>query len=369
MAFVRTYRRQPAGWTATDGCTPEHWGNTAETDLPIASPFGPRPLASENDRYDFHRGIDIATDVGTPVFAIADGVIKIAGEHASYSDPLVQIRHYRPGYSSCQEVGCYHSNSMHLSSAVVNVDDVVNKGDLIGYTGTSASGFAHLHFEIRDAPAFDPFSRWQRDAIHPLEVLPYQSTEPLAITFDAVDIHTPNAPIVRVIVQTARVDVKRVELELYDSNQNLIPQPGNVPDANGYNEHPAWFDMNVWNFQYTHKNSTNFPWESFGLGGANECPYYAEHGASYDAHIHLDAQDPADFHMGRFNGVIIQPNKYVLGNYSLSLTFEQLQGPANCIVANVLLATGDVSTAQWGNCQGSFAPQADARRLLSMATH
>ena len=75
---------------------------------------------------------------------------------------------------------------MHLSSAVVNVDDVVNKGDLIGYTGTSASGFAHLHFEIRDAPAFDPFSRWQRDAIHPLEVLPYQSTEPLAITFDAV---------------------------------------------------------------------------------------------------------------------------------------------------------------------------------------
>ena len=158
------------------------------------------------------------------------------------------------------------------------------------------------------------------------------------------------------IVQTARVDVKRVELELYDSNQNLIPQPGNVPDANGYNEHPAWFDMNVWNFQYTHKNSTNFPWESFGWGGANECPYYAEHDASYDAHIHLDAQDPADFHMGRFNGVIIQPNKYVLGNYSLSLTFEQLQGPANCIVANVLLATGDVSTAQWGNCQGSFAP-------------
>ncbi len=36
------------------------------TGVSIASPFGPRPLASGNDRYDFHRGIDIATDVGTP---------------------------------------------------------------------------------------------------------------------------------------------------------------------------------------------------------------------------------------------------------------------------------------------------------------
>jgi hypothetical protein len=121
--------------------------------------------------------------------------------------------------------------------------------------------------------------------------------------------------------------------------------------------------MNAWNFQYTHKNSTNFPWESFGLGGANECPYYAEHGATYDAHLHLDAQDAADFHLGRFNGVIIQPDKYVAGNYSLSLTFEQLQGPADCMVANVLAATGDVATAQWGNCQGSLVPQADAQSV------
>ena len=100
----RISENSPAGWVASDGCPPVRWGNFDYTDLPLASPFGPRPLASENDRYDFHRGIDIATDEGTPVFAIADGVVKIAGDHSSYSDPLVQIRHYRPGYSACQDV-------------------------------------------------------------------------------------------------------------------------------------------------------------------------------------------------------------------------------------------------------------------------
>ncbi|HSF93735.1 MAG TPA: peptidoglycan DD-metalloendopeptidase family protein, partial [Thermohalobaculum sp.] len=87
----------------------------------------------------------------------------------------MQIRHYRPGHTSCSEVGCYHSNYMHLTSAVVNIDEAVSKGDLVGYTGESGSGFAHLHFEIRDAPPNDPTSSWQRDAITALGVLPYQS--------------------------------------------------------------------------------------------------------------------------------------------------------------------------------------------------
>ncbi len=156
----------PQNWIDSDGCPSERWGATAFADLPIASPFGPRPLASEDDRYDFHRGIDIATPEGTPVFAIADGVVRIAGSHPSYSDPLVQLRHFRPGQTSCDDVGCYHSNYMHLTQAVVVEDATVNKGDLIGYTGSSESGFAHLHFEIRNAPGFDKFSSWQRDCIH-----------------------------------------------------------------------------------------------------------------------------------------------------------------------------------------------------------
>ncbi len=342
----------PPGWIVSDGCPPDRWGSADHTDLTLNSVFGPRPLASENNRYDFHRGIDIATPEWTPVFAITDGIVKIAGDHPSYSDPLVQLRHYRPGYSSCEDVGCYHSNYMHLNDAAVNVDDVVGKGDLIGYTGKSASGFAHLHFEIRDAPPFDIFSRWQRDAISPLATLPYQSPGTAVITFDSVDTSDPSNPIVQVTVASSRVDVKRVELFIYDSAYELVAQPGNVPDAHGYNLYPPWFDVNEWNRQYTHKNSSNFPWESFDAGGENECPFYFEHGPSYDAHIHMDAQDPFDFHVGLFNGVRIQTQKYNPGDYYLNLTFNELQGPAHCVLGKVWLAAGGVAIEQWGDCSG-----------------
>ena len=122
----RITENPPAGWQDTDGCPSERFGNSDHTDLPLRSVFGPRPLVSENERYDFHRGLDIPTPIGTPVFAIADGVVRIAGDNPSYSDPLVQLRHFRSGETSCSSAGCYHSNYMHLSSVVVNIYDVVS---------------------------------------------------------------------------------------------------------------------------------------------------------------------------------------------------------------------------------------------------
>jgi murein DD-endopeptidase MepM/ murein hydrolase activator NlpD len=349
----------PQNWIDSDGCPAERWGNVNFTDWPIASPFGPRPLASENDRYDFHRGIDIAAAEGTPVFAIADGVVRIAGDHSSYSDPLVQLRHFRPGQTSCDNVGCYHSNYMHLTQAVVAVDAAVNKGDLIGYTGSSASGFAHLHFEIRDAPGFDKFSSWQRDCVHPLQVLPYQSAATPTVVFDSVNTGDPNSPVVELTVNTPRIDIERIELEVRDGSGNAIPQPGNTPDARSYNVNPSWFGMDDWNFQYTHKNSSAVPWASFAAGGENQCPYHLNHGTSYDPHIHMDRQLPSDPLVGEFNGVEIRPTKYVEGDYTLNLVFKALQGPAVCLVATVHQATGGTSSTEWGNCSGQPGSSTD----------
>ena len=42
-------------------------------------------------RYDFHRGVDIPTDDGTPLHAIDDGVVKLAGYHRDYSDGVIQV--------------------------------------------------------------------------------------------------------------------------------------------------------------------------------------------------------------------------------------------------------------------------------------
>ncbi|NKB49627.1 MAG: tandem-95 repeat protein [Alphaproteobacteria bacterium] len=358
----------PAGWdAASHGCPQERWGNADYTDLPLNWTYGPRPLTSQNDRYDFHRGLDIATPIGTPIFAIADGVVRLAGNHSSYSDPVVQIRHFRPGHASCDGVGCYHSNYMHLSGWAVSVGDTVSKGDLVAFSGESASGFDHLHFEIRDAPADDKFSSWQRDAIHPLIVLPYSDPTPPTVTFGAVDTSSPSNPVVEVKVDTPRVDVNRVELLLYDFAAQRLIQPGNTPDARGYNAYPSWFDMTEWNRQYTHKDSSSVPWESFGEGGVNEGPFWPDHGETYSAHVHMDQQHPDNFHDGQFNGVTIRTADLNPADYHLNLTFEALEGQTQCIVAQATTTTGDRGSQQWGDCSGLAAPVADDQQLVTPA--
>ena len=63
------------------------------TSLPStqSSPFGPRQLAAENLRYDFHRGIDTPTPIGTPMYAVDDGTVHRAGRYAGYADQIIQV--------------------------------------------------------------------------------------------------------------------------------------------------------------------------------------------------------------------------------------------------------------------------------------
>ncbi|MFQ5857194.1 MAG: M23 family metallopeptidase [Anaerolineae bacterium] len=360
----RIAENPPAGWDPADGCPSDRWGNPDYSDFPLSSTFGPRQLVSEDYRYDFHRGIDIETPVGTPVFAIADGVVRKAGHDSSYSDPLVQIRHYRPGYwGKCKSGGgCYHSNSMHLSDWVVSVGDTVSKGQLIGYTGESASGFDHLHFEIRNAVPGDEYSAWQRDAIHPLQVLPYDDVGSTGTTVSIDEVsHSTNPEFLQVQTTVTmgpdELDLQRVRVYVYeiqpDNSLVLIDQPGDTVDDKGYNVFPAWYDVNVWNRQYTHKDSSKYPWEDFGVGGPLECPYAFEHPSSYDPHIHMDRQDPADSHKGLFNGIQVAPDHFNASSstYSITLTFYELAGPSDpsrmCIVVEAADVLGSLATDQY----------------------
>ncbi len=340
----------PSTWQAGANCPSNRWGNSDHSDLPIRSTFGPRWLASDNNRYDFHRGIDIATAKGSPVFAIADGVVRKAGTDPAYSGPLVQIRHFRPEHNSCETVGCYHSNYLHLQKATVKKDETVIKGQLIGYSGASASGFEHLHFEIRDAPAADIYSNWSRDAIHPLKVLAMADDQPLLVKIGRVDGAGGETPEVEVTVTSKRPDINRVELTLYNEEGAVIAQSGNQVDEYGYNVNPSWFDMILWNRQYTHKDSNNVPWDSFDYGGEYQCPYALAHGADYNAHVHMDRAWLANYQVGFFNGLRIATKSYSSGDYYLKLIFEELRGSATCIVATATSLKGKSATTTWGEC-------------------
>jgi len=349
--------------------------------------FGPRQLASENNRYDFHRGIDMDTTVGTSVFAVADGTVistldgtvistldgtVISTIDGASADSFILIYHdqdVRSVVENClvspRYLGNhgYYSRYKHLNSIEVNRCDPVFKGNVIGSSGVGESGLPQLHFEIRYVPPDGSNGTWRRYAINPLGVLPYDSrgkTTTMTIDWDELSLN----PIVTVTVESYRADVNYVGLSIYDNNNDFVDQPAHALDDNKYDVNPPWFNMNELNFQYTHEDSTmTHPWDSFGeVGDPNECPYIPHHldengqRTEWDGrrspHVHLDRQDPSNSSFGLFNGVRIAPEAYSNGNYYLRLTFNELNGPAHCIIGSVEFAAGGRETTYHG--EGCF---------------
>lgn len=106
----------------------------------VSAGFGWRSHPILNKR-EFHPGIDLRADIGTPIYAPADGVIEFAGYNNSGFGYLVIIEH---------NFG-FKTRFAHMSRKdVVKEGDFVKKGDLIGYSGnTGLSTGPHLHYEIR----------------------------------------------------------------------------------------------------------------------------------------------------------------------------------------------------------------------------
>lgn len=88
-----------------------------------------------------HKGIDLAGPTGTPVYAPADGVVAKAEWFSSYG-LYIQVEHG----------GDLETRFAHLSRLNVAAGQFVNKGDLIGFIGsTGRSTGPHLHYEVRVA--------------------------------------------------------------------------------------------------------------------------------------------------------------------------------------------------------------------------
>ncbi len=102
----------------------------------LTSGFGPRSISISSS---FHKGIDIATDYGTPIVA-ADGGEVIFAEWMSSYGYLVQILHDNGDVT-------YYA---HCSSIAVSVGERVARGDVISYVGSTGNSTGnHCHFEIR----------------------------------------------------------------------------------------------------------------------------------------------------------------------------------------------------------------------------
>lgn len=104
----------------------------------IVSYFGWRKHPLWRGR-DFHRGVDIRANYGQAVEVTAEGQVSDVGYRGSLG--LTVTVYHRDGISTVYA---------HLSKREVKVGQLVSKGEIIGYVGTS--GFStgpHLHYEVR----------------------------------------------------------------------------------------------------------------------------------------------------------------------------------------------------------------------------
>ncbi len=87
---------------------------------------------------DFHPGLDISSPQGHKVLAPADGVVSSAGSSGNYGN-LIVLDH---SFGIVTKYG-------HLSRFAVSPGQRVERGNVIGYVGTTGrSTSPHLHYEI-----------------------------------------------------------------------------------------------------------------------------------------------------------------------------------------------------------------------------
>jgi murein DD-endopeptidase MepM/ murein hydrolase activator NlpD len=115
-------------------------------DAYLSSGFGNRrhPI---HRRMHFHRGIDLATNRGTPIIAPADGYVVSAGQNGGYG-LFIAINH----------VYGFETYYGHLNKIYVRKGQFVKRGDKIGEVGsTGLATSSHLHYEVHyKGKALDP---------------------------------------------------------------------------------------------------------------------------------------------------------------------------------------------------------------------
>lgn len=111
-------------------------GGTKYTDLGGPEAHGARPLGN----WQSDNAWDLGVPVGTPVYATADGIIgdQIGTQSARPADGE---RLTLTGRKNAYWYG-------HLSKIVVKPGQRVKKGQLLGYSGESQNGVAHLHLGV-----------------------------------------------------------------------------------------------------------------------------------------------------------------------------------------------------------------------------
>src|ERR1700683_639789 len=118
----------------------KYWEDPLVAPLPgcVISPFGVKRLHNGKPTGEFHAGIDQRAADGTPIRAVAAGVVKI-----------VQPFNVLGGTVAIDHGQGLETMYLHMSKLNVEAGARVNKGDVIGYVGaTGRANGPHLHWVV-----------------------------------------------------------------------------------------------------------------------------------------------------------------------------------------------------------------------------
>lgn len=160
-------------------------------DAPMGSESGAfsynaQPFWSMNEaRGGHHTGDDLNgiggmnTDLGDPVFAVADGVVVYSGEPSPGWGKILVLGH------RLKDGTLFQTMYAHLHQIDVARGSLVGRGQKIAAVGTANGVYpAHLHYEIRTGPGVDIGAGY---AAHPLNrVNPAEFSAPLVGAADAL---------------------------------------------------------------------------------------------------------------------------------------------------------------------------------------
>lgn len=140
----------------------------------ITSEWGPRDLLGRS----WHEGIDIGVGVGTPVYAVANGMVAGTVRY-NCGGNMVIIHHNINGQT-------YTSVYAHLSGINVSDGQTVNRNTVVGWSGGAAGGYdlcttgPHLHVTIARYLFWVDYYDWMNDlnvtySINPRSVINFPS--------------------------------------------------------------------------------------------------------------------------------------------------------------------------------------------------
>jgi len=116
----------------------------------ISSKFSIKRMHPLEGKIKVHNGIDIVAKKNTPVYATADGISTKSKFYNGKAGNSVEITH-KYGFKT---------KYFHLSIFIVKTGDIVRKGQIIGFLGTTGASTApHLHYEVlKNGIHIDPIS-------------------------------------------------------------------------------------------------------------------------------------------------------------------------------------------------------------------